>query len=95
MRETEGIVRALAVLGDEITKNEAALRHVMNQRDEIGKEADALRAKVKELTEQLKQAEEARDDACRYALKLEKLLEGCKAVYDDLTAGGADKCKKS
>ena len=95
MREAEGIVRALEVLGDEITKNEAALRHVMNQRDEIKKEADVLRAKVKELTEQLQRAEAERDDACHYALKLEKLLEGCKAVYNDLTAGGADECKKS
>ena len=95
MREPEGIVKAFEALGDEITKKEAALRHVMNQRYDLQKEVDELRAKVKELTEQLKQTEAERDDACRYALKLEKLLEGCKEIYNDLTAGGADKCKKS
>lgn len=88
MSESEGIARAFEVLGDKIKNDEAALRHVMNQRDE-------LREKCKELTEQLKRAEADRNDACRYALSLEQLLEGYKEKYKNLTKGGADKCKKS
>lgn len=95
MSETTGITRVIEVLGDEIAKREGSLLFAMKQRDELKKEADALRGENKELTERLKQAEADRDAACAYALKLEKLLEGCKAVYNDLTAGGDDKCKKS
>ena len=95
MTEQTGSVRALEVLGDKINELEAALRHVMNQRDDLKREADELEQKNAELTEKLKQANRDLEHACSYALKLENLLEGCKAVYNDMKAGGADKCKKS
>lgn len=95
MTEQSGIVRAVKALGDKISETEAALRHVMNQRDDFKREADELRANVRELTEKLKQAEADRDAACSYALQLEKTLEGCRELYNDLTRGGADTCKKS
>lgn len=95
MTEPTGIVRAIEVLGDEIKKQEAALRHVMNQRDDLKRENGELREQNKELTERLKQAEDDRDAACSYALQLERLLEECRKVYNELKEGGADNCKKS
>lgn len=95
MIEQAGIARALEVLGDKIGEAEGLRRLAIEAKQAYKKEADELREKNKELTERLKRAEEDRDAACSYALKLERLLEGCKAVYNDLTAGGADKCKKS
>lgn len=80
MTEQAGTARALEVLGDKINELEAALRHVMNQRDDLKREADELEQKNEELTEKLKQANKDLEHACSYALKLENLLEGCKAV---------------
>lgn len=95
MTEQSGIARALEVLGGEIIKIEALLSLEKALHDEANERLVELLAKNKELTEQLKQTEAERDDACAYALKLEGLLDGCKEVYNDLTTGGADKCKKS
>lgn len=95
MTEKSGIARALEVLGDKIAEAEG-LRHLANEQKNVYKrEADELREKIEELTEKLKQADKELESVCSYALKLENLLEGCKAVYNDLTAGGDDKCKKS
>ena len=95
MIEQAGTARALEVLGDKINELEAALHCVTSQRDDLRREADELEQKNAELTDKLKQANRDLEHARSYALKLENLLEGCKAVYNDLTAGGADKCKKS
>ena len=95
MTEQSGIARALEALGSEIIKREAQLNLKKALHDDAKKQLAELIKKNDELTEQLKQAEADRDAACRYALKLEKLLEGCKTVYNDLTTGGADECKKS
>lgn len=95
MTEQTGSVRALEVLGDKINELEAALHCVTSQRDDLKREADELEQKNAELTEKLRQADKDFERVCSYALKLENLLEGCKALYNDLKAGGADKCKES
>lgn len=85
MTEQTGIARALEVLGNKIAEVEEKRKS----------EADELREKNKELTAQLKQAEEDRDAACAYALQLERMLEECRKVYTELKEGGGELCKKS
>lgn len=95
MIEQAGIARALEVLGDKIGEAEGLRRLAIEAKEAYKREADELREKNKELTERLKSAEEDRDNACSYALKLERLLEECREAYAALKKGGADNCKKS
>ena len=95
MTEHSGIARALEVLGDKIVETEDFLLDVERQLSSASRELESLRAQNNDLTERLKQAETDRDAACSYALQLEKMLEECKKVYNNLKEGGAGDCKKS
>ena len=105
MTEHNGIARALEVLGDKIVETETFLLVAENERDDLEKQACELREQKKYLTERLQQAEADRDEACQYALQLERLLEECRKAYNGLQElqegipepkkGGADNCKKS
>ena len=102
MTEHSGTARALEVLGDKIVETEDYLLDVENQLSNANRELESLREQNKELTERLQQAEADRENACSYALQLERLLEECSKVYKELhegepepQEGGADNCKKS
>lgn len=98
MTEHSGIARALEVLGDKIVETEDFLHDVECQLSSANRELESLREQNRELTERLQQAEADRDNACSYAVQLERLLGECRKAYaelQELKKGGADDCKKS
>lgn len=81
MKELTGTARALEALGEALRKADSDLYLANARAENLDKEVKELREQRAKLTEALQAAERDRDDACKYALVLEKRLEAIIEEY--------------
>lgn len=99
MKELTGTERALDALGEALKKADSDLYLANVRAETLEKEIKELREHRAKLTAELQAAEQDRDDACKYALVLEKRLDAIIEEYRKPTPacetrGGKERAEK-